>query len=48
MSLLAFRRNACVVYVGIVLVRYVPDRCFSFPFDPSSAAAARPIRAVPR
>lgn len=34
---------ACVVYVGMTLVRYVPDRCFSSPFDNKQRAAARPI-----
>jgi uncharacterized membrane protein len=34
---------ACVIYVVLTLVRYVPDRCFSFPFDPEQRAATRPI-----
>jgi uncharacterized membrane protein len=34
---------ACVVYVGMTLVRYLPASPMNYPFDPEKHAAARPI-----
>ena len=34
---------ACVIYVGLTLVRYLPASSMNYPFDPEKHAAARPI-----
>jgi uncharacterized membrane protein len=34
---------ACIIYVGMTLVRYLPESSMNFPFDPKQRAAARPI-----
>jgi len=34
---------ACVVYVGMTLIRYAPESSANYPFDTQQRAAARPI-----